>query len=64
MSSCINNISGVVIDPHGFTSRNGNACAAAILDRNGAICTVVDDVRFLNRWDNEVVARCRRAGQV
>ncbi len=65
MRNRIHHVSGVVVDPHGLASRNGDTGTGGVLDRDGVRAVVLDDVRLLDGRHDEVPgsARCASAAQ-
>ena len=57
-------ISAVVINPYGLTGGYGDARACSILNRNGAVSGVVDDVCLLDSRHDEVITRSGSTSEV
>ena len=55
MSDYINYVSAVVEHPDCFTSRYGDTSTRSILDCDRASRSVVDNICFLNRRDDEFI---------
>ena len=64
MGSNVDYVRAVVVDPHGFASRNRDTRTRSVLDGDGASGAIVDDVRLLDGRDDEVIPRSSSARQV